>query len=120
MAKIFRREKINVRHTRLRKKVSGSPQRPRLSVYFSGRNIYAQIIDDSKGVTLVSANTTESGLRSKEPRANSVTAGSVGKLIAERALKANLDKVVFDRGGFIFHGKVKALAEAARLAGLQF
>lgn len=120
MATAYRKEKIQMRHTRLRKKVEGTPERPRLAVHFSGKHIYAQVIDDTVGKTLASANTTEAGLKSLKPRANAATATNVGKLVAERAKAKNIDKVVFDRGGFIYHGKVKALADAAREGGLQF
>lgn len=120
MATAYRKEKIQMRHLRLRKKVSGTPERPRLAVHFSGKNIYAQVIDDSVGKTIASANTTEADLKSQKPKANAATAVVVGKLVAERAKAANVTKVVFDRGGFIYHGKVKALADAAREAGLQF
>lgn len=120
MATAYRKEKIKMRHTRLRKKVTGTPERPRLAVHFSGKNIYAQVIDDTIGKTLASVNTTEAGLKAQKPRANAATAATVGKLVAERAKAANIDKVVFDRGGFIYHGKVKALADAAREGGLQF
>jgi large subunit ribosomal protein L18 len=110
---------LKLRHTRLRKKVSGTPERPRLAVHFSGKNITAQVIDDESGKTLASANTTESSL-AEGARANVATATKVGKTVAERAKAANVTKVVFDRGGFIYHGKVKALADAAREGGLQF
>ena len=120
MATAYRKEKIQMRHTRLRKKVAGTSERPRLAVHFSGKNIYAQVIDDTVGKTVASANTTEAGLKVKNPHANAATATVVGKLVAERAKAANVSKVVFDRGGFIYHGKVKALADAAREAGLQF
>jgi large subunit ribosomal protein L18 len=109
-----------MRHKRLRKKVAGTPERPRLAVHFSGKNIYAQVIDDTAGKTIASVNTTEAGLKSQKPRANAATAATVGKLVAERAVAKNVTKVVFDRGGYIFHGKVKALADAAREGGLQF
>jgi len=110
-----------MRHRRLRKKVAGTPQRPRLAVHFSGQHIYAQVIDDHAGRTLASANTTEADFRGdKATRPNVVTAMKVGKLVAERARSKNISAVVFDRGGFIYHGKVKALADAAREAGLQF
>lgn len=112
---------LKLRHIRLRKKVAGTPQRPRLSVHFSGQHIYAQVIDDEAGKTIASANTTEAGFRSdKSVRPNVATAVKVGKAVAERATAKNVDKVVFDRGGLIFHGKVKALADAAREGGLQF
>lgn len=120
MATAYRKEKIKMRHTRLRKKVAGTAERPRLAVHFSGKNIYAQVIDDTVGKTVASANTTEAGLKAAKPHANAATATVVGKLVAERAKAANVSKVVFDRGGFIYHGKVKALADAAREAGLQF
>lgn len=109
-----------MRHTRLRKKVAGTTERPRLAVHFSGKHIYAQVIDDTAGKTIASANTTEAGIKSQKPRANAATAVTVGKLLAERAKAQKIDKVVFDRGGFIYHGKVKALADAAREGGLQF
>ena len=107
MAKNIKKASIQMRHKRIRKIVSGTQERPRLAVHFSGKHIYAQVIDDSVGRTIASANTTEAGLKVKQPRANAVTATTVGK-------------VVFDRGGFIYHGKVKALADAAREGGLQF
>jgi large subunit ribosomal protein L18 len=110
-----------LRHDRLRKKVSGTPDRPRLAVHFSGQHITAQVIDDLAGLTIASVNTTEESFR-KDPtsRANVATAARVGKLIAERGLAKQVQKVVFDRGGFMYHGKVKALADAAREGGLQF
>ena len=112
---------ITIRHRRLRKKLSGTTARPRLAVHFSGLHIYAQIIDDEAGRTLASANTTEKALRGgKETRANVATAIRIGKIVAERALALNVSSVVFDRGGFLYHGKVKALADAAREGGLKF
>src|ERR1700733_10515202 len=111
---------LKLRHIRLRKKVSGTPERPRLAEHFSGKNIYAQVIDDEAGRTLASANSTEADLRGKTTRANVETAIKVGKMVAERAKAKNVGKVVFDRGGFIYHGKVKALADAAREGGLDF
>jgi large subunit ribosomal protein L18 len=112
---------LKMRHRRLRKKVAGTPGRPRLSVHFSGQHIYAQIIDDEAGRTLASANTTEADFRGdKTSRPNVATATKVGKAVAERAKTQNITKVVFDRGGFIYHGKVKALADAAREGGLEF
>ncbi len=110
-----------LRHIRLRKKVSGTTERPRLAIHFSGQHITAQVIDDLAGATLASVNTTEESFRKEGgTRANVATAVKVGKLIAERGLAKKIDKVVFDRGGFHYHGKVKALADAAREAGLQF
>jgi len=104
-----------MRHQRLRKKVAGTPQRPRLAVHFSGQHIYAQVIDDEVGKTIAAVSTTEKEFTDdKASRANRTTAEKVGKLVADRA------KVVFDRGGFIYHGKVKALADAAREGGLEF
>lgn len=105
-------------HARIRKTLSGTPQRPRLAVYFSNANVYAQLIDDVAGKTIVSASTKEKGFGVS--RANSETAAKVGQAVAERALAANITAVVFDRGGFTYHGKVKALADAAREKGLKF
>jgi large subunit ribosomal protein L18 len=121
MASIKNRSAIDVRHRRIRKKVSGTPERPRLAVHFSGQHIYAQIIDDAVGKTLASVNTTEADFRGdKAAKPNVATAVKVGKAVAERALAKNITRIVFDRGGFLFHGKVKALADAAREGGLQF
>lgn len=106
-------------HKRVRKTIVGTPERPRLNVYRSNKNIYAQIIDDDKGVTLVSANTLEKDL-DLESTSNKEAAAYIGKLVAERALEKGIKKVVFDRGGYIYHGRVKALADAAREAGLEF
>lgn len=112
---------IKMRHQRIRKKVAGTPQRPRLAVHFSGQHIYAQVIDDEAGKTLASVHTTEKDFTAaKATKANVATAVKVGKLVAERAKSKNVEAVVFDRGGFIYHGKVKALADAAREGGLQF
>ena len=120
MAKNIKKASIQMRHKRIRKIVSGTQERPRLAVLFSGKHIYAQVIDDSVGRTIASANTTEAGLKVKQPRANAVTATTVGKLVAERAKAAGVAKVVFDRAGFKYHGRLKALADAARAAGLEF
>ncbi len=106
-------------HNRIRRKVSGTAERPRLCVYFSGKHVYAQVVDDEAGQTLVSAGTTEKDLAKGKHAANRATAEKVGKLIAERLLAKNIDKAVFDRGGFLYHGKVKALADAAREGGLK-
>jgi large subunit ribosomal protein L18 len=112
---------IQLRHARLRKRISGTSERPRLAVHFSGKNIYAQVIDDTVGQTLASANTTEAEFKnSKTARANAVTAIKIGQLVAERSKSKQISKVVFDRGGFQYHGKVKALADAAREGGLEF
>ncbi|MDX2306725.1 MAG: 50S ribosomal protein L18 [Hyphomicrobium sp.] len=95
--------------------------RPRLSIHRSGRHIYAQVIDDAAGRTVAAASTLEKDLRgSLKTGADKVAAAAVGKLVAERAIKAGVDAVVFDRGGFLFHGRVKALADAAREGGLKF
>lgn len=107
-------------HARIRKKVRGTPERPRLCVFFSGRHIQSQVIDDLSGKTLAAASTLERGVRGPSARANVATAEQIGKLVAERLLAKNITQVVFDRGGFKYHGKVKALADAARSAGLQF
>jgi large subunit ribosomal protein L18 len=120
MAKNIKKDSIKMRHKRIRKIISGTPERPRLAVHFSGKHIYAQVIDDSVGRTVASANTTEADLKTLKPKANAATATTIGKLVAERAKAKNISKVVFDRGGFIYHGKVKALADAARAGGLQF
>lgn len=112
---------LKIRHQRLRKKVVGTPLRPRLAVHFSGQHIYAQVIDDEAGRTIAAVNTTEKEFtEDKTNRANGATAKKVGKLVADRAKIKSVTKVVFDRGGFIYHGKVKALADAAREGGLEF
>jgi large subunit ribosomal protein L18 len=114
-------DRIKIRHTRIRRRVTGTPERPRLAVHFSGQHIYAQVIDDFSGRTVAAASTVESGLKGKRrTNANVETATKVGTLLAERSLQKNIKAVVFDRGGFSYHGKVKALADAARAAGLQF
>lgn len=108
-------------HQRIRKKVTGTAERPRLAVHFSGKHIYAQVIDDDAGRTIAAASTAERSLGSeKKAHANQAAAELVGKTIAERSLAKKLDRVVFDRGGFLYHGKVKALADAARAGGLKF
>jgi large subunit ribosomal protein L18 len=114
-----RKENIRIRHVRLRKKISGTPERPRLCVHFSGKHIYAQVVDDTKSVTLTAVNTTEAEFRDGAA-ANVATAIKVGTAVAERVKRLKIDKVVFDRGGFLYHGKVKALADAARAGGLEF
>jgi large subunit ribosomal protein L18 len=107
-------------HQRIRKKVSGTAERPRLTVHFSGRHVYAQVIDDDAGKTLAAASTVQERITGKKALANRETAERVGQVIAEKMLAQKVEKVVFDRGGFIFHGKVKALADAARERGLKF
>ena len=106
------------RHVRVRGKVSGTPECPRLNVFRSNANIYAQIIDDVNGVTLVSANTLEKGFEGAT--GNAEAAKKVGLAIAERAKEKGIEVVVFDRGGYVYHGRVAALAEGAREGGLQF
>jgi large subunit ribosomal protein L18 len=114
-------DRVKVRHIRIRKRLFGTTDRPRLAVHFSGRHIYAQVIDDSAGKTLVAATTVEQGLRGKRrTNANAVMAEKIGALLAERTLEKKIKAVVFDRGGLRYHGKVKALADAARAGGLQF
>ncbi|HUZ70397.1 MAG TPA: 50S ribosomal protein L18 [Candidatus Saccharimonadales bacterium] len=111
------------RHRRVRKHVSGTAARPRLAVFRSLRHIGAQLVDDATGHTIVAASTTEPGLRSILGDANACTtagATAIGKTISERAKAAGVDTVVFDRAGYLFHGRVKALAEAAREGGLKF
>jgi large subunit ribosomal protein L18 len=107
-------------HERIRKKMRGSAERPRLNVYRSLNHIYVQIIDDLSGKTLVAASTAEGKKAERNSGGNVAAAKSLGKTIAERARAKGVSKVVFDRGGYIYHGRVKALAEAAREAGLQF
>ena len=106
------------RHVRVRGKISGTPERPRLNVFRSNANIYAQIIDDVNGVTLVSANTLEKDFEGAT--GNCEAAKKVGAVLAERAKAKGINQVVFDRGGYIFHGRVAALAEGAREGGLEF
>lgn len=105
-------------HARIRQKVKGTAARPRLAVYFSNTNVYAQLIDDEAGKTIVSASTKEKGFTGG--KANIASATKVGQAVAERAIAAKVEEVVFDRGGFFYHGKVKALADAAREKGLKF
>ena len=117
--KVSRNEMRKVRHTRIRENLSGTSERPRLCVFRSNANIEAQIIDDVKGVTLVSASSLEKELNLKNG-GNVEAATKVGELLAKKAKKAKISKVVFDRGGYLYHGRVKALAEAAREGGLEF
>jgi large subunit ribosomal protein L18 len=115
------RQKI---HSRIRKTIVGTSERPRLSVYRSVSHVYAQVIDDTKGTTIVSATSVEKGKGVKGEKrptgGNVASAKEIGKLIAERAKEKGIKKVVFDRGGYLYHGRVKALADAAREAGLEF
>lgn len=119
MSQINRKESRRRVHFRIRKKVSGTPARPRLAVHFSNQHVYAQVIDDTTGRTIVAASTTEKEIDAGNS-ANKAVATKIGALVAERAIKASIETVVFDRGGHIYHGKVKALADAAREAGLKF
>ncbi len=116
---VNRNEVRKARHARVRKSISGTKETPRLNVFRSNSNIFAQIIDDTKGETLVSASSIDKELK-LENGGNVEAAIKVGKLIAERAKKAKITNVVFDRGGYLYHGRVKALAEAARENGLNF
>ena len=104
-------------HERIRAKMQGTPERPRLNVYRSLNHIYAQVIDDTKGTTLVAASTVAA---KSKTGGNAAAAKEIGKLVAERAKEKGIKKVVFDRGGYLYHGRVKALADAAREAGLEF
>jgi large subunit ribosomal protein L18 len=116
-----RRERIRLRQ---RKRIMGTAERPRLAVFRSDSHIYAQVIDDLAGRTLASASSTEPAVKGKAAKgtrgSNTMGAKAIGKLIAERLIEKGIKQVVFDRGGFLYHGRVKAIAEAAREAGLQF
>ena len=105
-------------HTRIRRKLAGTAERPRLAVFRSVAHIYVQLIDDAAGATIVSASTVDKGGRTKG--GNVAAASAIGKLVAERAKEKGIKSVVFDRGGFKYHGRIKALADAARTAGLEF
>ena len=118
MSKINRKVGRHRIHARIRKKVSGTAARPRLAVHYTNQHVYAQVIDDVAGRTLASASTLDKSVENAS--ANVVSAAKVGALVAERAKAANISAVVFDRGGHLYHGKIKALADAAREAGLQF
>jgi large subunit ribosomal protein L18 len=118
--KSSRKESTQRRHFRIRKRVNGSAERPRLAVFRSGQHIYAQVIDDVQQHTLVAASTVDKELKSLASGGNIEAATAVGKLVAERAKALGITQVVFDRGGNLYHGRVQALAEAARAAGLDF
>ena len=108
-------------HERIRKRLSGSQARPRLAVFRSNKHIYAQIIDDSKGATVTAASTLDADAKKDAKHGGNIAAAkAVGKLVAERAKAKGIETVLFDRGGYLYHGRVKALAEAAREAGLKF
>ena len=108
------------RHERIRKTVVGTAERPRLSVYRSLNHIYAQIIDDAKGVTLVAASSLEAAFKDVTKKGNIAMAKEVGGLVAKKAVEKGIKEIVFDRSGYLYHGRIKALADAAREAGLEF
>ena len=116
--KVSKNDVRKIRHERVRNKIVGTSEVPRLCVFRSNTNIYAQIIDDEKGITLVSASSLDKELKLKN--ANIEAATKVGESLAKKAVKAGIKKVVFDRGGYLYHGRVKALAEACRENGLEF
>ena len=118
ISKIDRKATRQRRHLRVRTKISGTAECPRLCVFRSNANVYAQIIDDTKGITLVQASTLDKEVKTKH--SNKEAAKEVGTLVAKRALEKNIKDVVYDRGGYVYHGIVKELAEAAREAGLEF
>jgi large subunit ribosomal protein L18 len=118
MANTNRAEVRTAIHTRIRRKVKGNTERPRLAIYRSLNHIYAQVIDDRLGKTIVSASTTEKDLRDAGRGGNLDAARRIGQVIAERAMAKGIEQVVFDRGGYLYHGRVKALTDAARAAGL--
>lgn len=121
MANLTSKQRRQFRVRKVVKKATEKNNRPRLSVHRSGQHIYAQVIDDSKGVTVAAASTIDTEIKGKlKGTANKDAASAVGKLVAERAKKAGVEQVAFDRGSFAYHGRVKALAEAAREAGLSF
>ena len=119
LKKIDKNANRKARHSRVRKKISGSSELPRLNVFRSGKHIYAQIIDDVQGATLVSASTLDKSLDLTSTH-NKEAAKIVGELVAKRALDKGIENVVFDRGGYIYHGRIEALADGARGAGLKF
>lgn len=119
--KVGKNEIRQRKHERVRKRISGTPERPRLNVFRSLKHIYAQIIDDTTGSTLVSASTVDEALKGKlNYGGNKEAAREVGKLLARKALEKGITKVVFDRGGYLYHGRVRELAEGAREGGLEF
>ena len=122
MIKKESRSAIRVKkHMRVRNRLAGTTERPRLAVFRSNNHMYAQIIDDTVGNTLVAASTAEKAVKAELEKTNDVAAAAyVGKVIAERALEKGIKAVIFDRGGFVYHGKIQALADAAREAGLEF
>ena len=122
MSRALSKNDVRVRiHSRIRKRIHGATTRPRLNVYRSNKHIYAQIIDDDKGVTLVSASTVDPKTKGQAANGgNKAAAKIVGRIIAERAKEKGIEAVLFDRGGYLYHGRIQVLAEAAREAGLRF
>ncbi len=121
VSKDSKKENRIKKHQRIRNRFAGTAERPRLAVFRSNEHMYAQIIDDDAQKTLAAASTTEKAVKAELENTNTVAAASyVGTLVAKRALEAGITEVVFDRGGFLYHGKIKALADAAREAGLKF
>ena len=121
MAKATKKEKRLARHARVRKHISGTPERPRLCVFKSAKNIYAQVIDDTTGNTLVSASTLDKDIKAEAAYGgNKAAAKLAGESVGRKALEKGIETVAFDRGGFLFHGRVKELADGAREAGLKF
>jgi large subunit ribosomal protein L18 len=121
ISKVDRKEARVKRHMRIRRRMTGSSDRPRLCIYRSNKHIYAQIVDDSQAHTLVSASSLDSELTDKLKKTwNIDSAEAVGELVAKRAIKKGIQSVVFDRGGYIYHGRVAAVADAARKSGLEF
>ena len=119
--KISRAQVRQKKHRRMRNHIAGTAERPRLAVFRSNEHIYAQIIDDTTGNTLVSASTVQKDVKAELEKTNDVAAAAyLGTVIGKKAVEAGIKEVVFDRGGFIYHGKIKALADAAREAGLEF
>ena len=121
VSKVSKAEVRKEKHRRMRRHIVGTPERPRLAVFRSNMHMYAQIIDDTEGKTLVSASTLQKDVKAELEKTNDVAAAAhLGTVIAKRALEAGITEVVFDRGGNLYHGRVKAVAEAAREAGLKF
>ena len=121
VSKVSRSEVRQEKHRRLRRHINGTPERPRLSVFRSNNHMYAQIIDDTVGKTLVSASTLQKDVKAELEKTNDVAAAAyLGTVIGKKAVEAGIKAVVFDRGGFIYQGKIQALADAAREAGLEF
>ena len=122
MSQLSRKQQTQKRHRRLRRHITGTPDRPRLAVFRSNNHIYAQVIDDAAQSTLCSASTVDKELRTglKAPAGSCGASVAVGELVAKRAIAKGIQQVVFDRGGNLYHGRIKALADAAREAGLQF